>query len=90
MSVSSAVLGWACRCRAVTSWGICLWPLMRRKDRSALSIPAAVQRSGAVAVRDLRTVERHLSNAYSELEIRSRHELAQRWALALAWRKDFG
>ena len=37
--------GWACRLRAATSWGICLWPLMRRKDRSALSMPAAVQRS---------------------------------------------
>src|ERR1700739_3165595 len=37
--------GGAGRRRASTSWGICLWPLMRRKDRSALSIPAAVQRS---------------------------------------------
>src|SRR6478752_5358719 len=33
------------RRRASTSWGICLYPLMRRKDRSALSMPAAVQRS---------------------------------------------
>jgi len=43
--VSALVAGWACRCSAATSWGICLWPLMRRKDRSALSMPAAVQRS---------------------------------------------
>ena len=42
---SVTVWGLACRRRASTSWGICLWPLMRRKDRSALSMPAAVQRS---------------------------------------------
>jgi hypothetical protein len=30
-SVSRAVSGWACRCRALTSWGICLWPLTNRR-----------------------------------------------------------
>ena len=38
-------LGCAWRWGAATSCGFCLWPLTRRKDRSALSIPAAVQRS---------------------------------------------
>ena len=37
--------GTAWRCRASTSSGIWLWPLMRRKDRSALSMSAAVQRN---------------------------------------------